>query len=156
LLGSTHGGWKFETNSVYFYDDSNGFYIHMPNSQAELLSVSQLQTNAFFDFSSDSDTADLALLSSGGNAYAQANRDRILSDAIPALTKVAGANPVLILGSTHNFNMSTNTFENGWPEVRTTTTEGINWHHSDFDYVAYPFTHGLFDQIITLGKLNIP
>ncbi len=28
------------------------------------------------------------------------------------------------------------------------------WHHSDFDYFAYPFTHKLFDNIVNTGGLK--
>jgi len=98
------------------------------------------------------------LLSGDGSAYAQANRNRILSDAIPALTLPVGANLVARLAPqfmpNKNFNMQEK-FENGWPEARLDSiTEGNNWHHSDFVYVAYPFIYKLFDQIVTLGNLK--
>ena len=50
-------------------------------------------------------------------------------------------------------------FETGWPAARSNTAtdpEAFKWHHSDFDYVAYPYTHQLFDQIVTIGSLNSP
>jgi hypothetical protein len=53
-----------------------------------------------------------------------------------------------------NFNLSSDNFENGWPPDRITTTEGNSWHHSDFIYVAYPFTHKLFDKIVNDGKMK--
>jgi hypothetical protein len=28
------------------------------------------------------------------------------------------------------------------------------WHHSDFDYVTYPFTHRPFDEIVSDGNLK--
>jgi len=46
FIGSMHGGWSF---NYYYYP--NG--VHMLASDAYLLADSQLQTNAFFDFSSD-------------------------------------------------------------------------------------------------------
>ena len=139
----------------------------MPADQAVLLSNAELQTNAFFDFSSQyveqnytpSDTADLALYDVyTGSGYALANRDRILSDAIPALTLPVGANYVtnldVILGGTANFNMQAN-FENGWPASRLTSGEhNNNWHHSDFDCVAYPYTYQLFNKIVFNGNLH--
>jgi hypothetical protein len=35
-----------------------------------------------------------------------------------------------------------------------TDNEAYKWHHSDFDYVAYPFTHKLFDKIVNDGNLK--
>jgi hypothetical protein len=135
----------------------------------------QWQANAFFDFSSDftdgietahgtmpgtgSNQADMALYGSSGSTYAQANRNRILSDAIPALTLPVGANYVDKFapqnGDDKNFNMQTS-FKTGWPAARSQPTdeEGYKWHHSDFDYVAYPFTYKLFNQIVTSGNLK--
>ena len=165
-VGSKHGGWAFNYN---YYPSG-----HMLPGDASLLEDSQLQTNAFFDFSSDyndgietvggtipgtgSDQADMALYGSGGSAYAQANRDRILSDAIPALTLPAGANHVDKFapqnGDDKNFNMQAS-FETDWPATRLANDrEKNNWHHSDFDYVAYPFTHKLFDEIVNDGDLK--
>jgi hypothetical protein len=157
VLGSTHGGWKF--NSDY---DTNG--MHLPDSQATLLPNSELETNAFFDFASSSFTADLALEGSGGSAYAAANRNRILSDAIPALTLPVGANPVSRLEppnnpTQNNFDMQAS-FENGWPASRGSpqwpvgTTADGEWHHSDFQVVAYLYTYQLFNKMVTLGNLQ--
>ncbi|MGH7941109.1 MAG: hypothetical protein ACREFR_08580 [Limisphaerales bacterium] len=155
VFSSTHGGWKFNTNAPYSFV-TNGVITQIPDSQATLTLSSQLQTNAFFDVTSPSfGNADLALFGSIGSSYAQANQNRILSDAIPALTLPVGANLVSILGASHNFDMSTSTFENGWPAVRLQNgTEGNNWHHSDCRQIAYPFTHQLFDDIVTLGGLQ--
>jgi len=161
FIGSMHGGWAFNL-SYYTYNEDGAPPTHMLASDAASLSNSELQTNAFFDFTSEYngygvDTADLALYGSGGSSYAQVNRDRILSDAIPALTLPVGANSVTILdqpGRPHNFNMTSGTFQNGWPLARSTGDEAYNWHHSDFDYVAYAFTYKLFNQITTLGNLK--
>ncbi len=159
FISSNHGGWAF-----------NYYYYPMLPGDASLLADSQLQINAFFDFSSDftdgietvhgtmpgtgSNQADMALYGSGGSTYAQANRNRILSDAIPALTLPAGANPVPRLQAVgRNFNMSSTVFENSWPSGRP-SGEASKWHHSDFGYVAYPFTYKLFNKITTLGNLN--
>jgi hypothetical protein len=52
-----------------------------------------------------------------------------------------------------NFNMQVE-FETGWLTTRSTGDEAYNWHHSDFDYVAYPFVHKLFDEIVNDGNLK--
>jgi pimeloyl-ACP methyl ester carboxylesterase len=160
FVGSSHGGWKFN-DTAYGTNvggiESGPVIVHMSPTVAASLSNSQLQTNAFFDFSSDSDTEDLALLGSSGSTYAQANHDRILSDAIPALTLPVGANWISRLapqnGDDNNFDMELR-FETGWPAARSTGLEAYNWHHSDFDYVAYPYTHKLFDEIVNDGNLK--
>ncbi len=133
----------------------------MSAASANLLSDSQLRTNAFFDPASQLGsyfpfTADLALLTTNGSAYAQTNRNRILSDAIPARTLPVGANPVgrlALPGNDHNFNMQT-AFENGWPASRSVGSEAFRWHHSDFRQVAYPFTHAFFDKLVEVGGLK--
>jgi hypothetical protein len=166
-IGSMHGGWSF--NPTYYSGNDPVYGTHLSANGAAALSNSQLQTNAFFDFSSQymddlegniyvTDVADLALYGSGGSAYAVAQRDRILSDAIPALTLPVGANSVTVLderaAAKRNFD-ETGEFESGWPLERLSSGEhNINWHHSDFDYVAYPFTHSLFDEIVKDGNLR--
>ena len=157
FLGSSHGGWRFPVNE---YGDPNP----VPPFTANNLPDSTLRQTPIFDFGSYFDSVsgpfpDLTLTNTDGTAstYAQANRDRILSDAIPALTLPVGANSVTRLderaGGTRNFNMQT-TFEADWPAERLLLPEGNNWHHSDFDYVAYPFTHRLFDTIVNDGNLK--
>lgn len=133
---------------------------------ANAIPPSQLQTNAFFDFGWElfSDHSDYDhLLGSDGSSYAQANRDRILSDAIPALTLPVGANAVDKFHPQNqddkNFNMSSpdgvqfSDFQSNWPSSRSTGGEALKWHHSDFDYIAYSFTYKLFKKITTLGNL---
>ena len=146
LLGSTHGGWRFNTN-----------YSSLTPAQAALLSPAQLRTNAFFDFASPSFTADLALYGDLGNVYAYYNRNRILSDAIPALSQPVGANSVPRLSQqgqpTRNFNMNSDDFKNGWPTSRT-SEEGQRWHHSDFRQVAYTYTYKLFNSFANQGNLK--
>jgi hypothetical protein len=157
LFSSTHGGWKFNTNAPYTYV-TNSVLTQIPDSEATFISNSQLQTNAFFDVTSASfGTNDMALFGSGGSAYAQAHRNRILSDAIPALTLPLGANPVLQAGIvTENIDMQT--IENGWPSGRQALKVGAaaagEWHHSDCRQVAYTFTRNLFTNIVTLGGLK--
>jgi hypothetical protein len=142
MLSSDHGGWQF--NPDYGTDTV---------SQADDLPTSELQTNAFFNFTNSVNfTVDLALEGPSGSAYAGANRNRILSDAIPAVTLPLGANPVPDSGiDAGDFNMQA-LFENGWPV--TTGSEAFNWHHTDFRAVAYTFTYKAFDQIVIDANLN--
>ena len=162
IIGSSHGGWKFNYNPPYLFV-TNGLpaFISPPASQ---IPNSQLQTNALFDLtSSNFGTSDLALYGANGSIYAQTNRDRILSAAIPALTLPVGANPVSRLapefGPDRNKDMQ-NVFENGWPSDRGTpqwpvgTTAFGEWHHSDVQQVAYTFTYKLFDEIVNDGNLK--
>ncbi len=153
FVGSSHGGWLF--NSLY-----DGSFGHMVPGDAANLPASQLQTNAFFCLHSSLFSIgapnDLPLEGTDGASYAQANRDRILSDAIPALTLPVGANAVSTLddraGGKRNFDMR-QAFKTGWPGSRV-SVEDQQWHHSDFDYVAYPFIHQLFDSIVNTGNLK--
>jgi hypothetical protein len=126
------------------------------------LQGSQLQTNAFFDLGSPTFPSDYALEGSLGNLYAYQNGNRVLSDAIPALSWVIGSHPVTELdvrfGGPHNFDMMT--VENGWPLDRgkaqwpPNTAAAGEWHHSDFRQVAYPFTYRLFTNFVYLGNLK--
>jgi hypothetical protein len=146
VLGSTHGGWKLNTA----YNTNNA---RLPAAQANLLPASQLQTNAFFDFGSASFASDLALQGSLGNTYAYYYHNRILADAIPAMTWAIGSHPVPTPGIVVQ-NVDMMTLENGWPQDRLNSREGNNWHHSDFREVAYPFTYKLFNQLVTTGNLK--
>jgi len=161
FLGSDHEGWQLNdtlgSGYVYFV---NGLRTNIPPSQAAAAPPSQLLvTNAFFNMSVD--TA-IFTTSTSGSTYAAANRNRILSDAIPALTLPLGANYDanldLEFGGTRNFDMQAS-FENGWPAGRGTPqwgnlTAAGEWHHSDFHQVAYTFTYHLFDKMITVGNLK--
>lgn len=134
---------------------------------SEGLSNSQLQTLPFFDFTTYNTTmgpsydpffSDNALYGANGSAYAIANRNRILSDAIPALTLAIGANPVPALSPPvnvveRNFNMNA-LYENGWPANRLSSSETNNWHHSDFKDVAYTFIYKLYTNWVSAGNLQ--
>ncbi|HWD91716.1 MAG TPA: LamG domain-containing protein [Verrucomicrobiae bacterium] len=151
LLSSTHGGWKFNSN-----------YVSLTPAQAALLPDSQLRTNAFFDFGSSSFTGDLALQGNLGNLYAYTYRNRILSDAIPAVSWAIGSHPVTALdlpNEPHNFDMQTS-YENQWPEGRgvphypTSTTAAGEWHHSDYREIAFTFTYQLYNKLVETGDLK--
>jgi len=150
LIGSSHGGWRF---SDYYY----GVPVVSANSTAYTPN-SMLPQHPFFDFSRAALVGpphpDLALTNTvTGSAYAAANRNRILSDAIPAMSLVVGANPVPSFDSTHNLNMNTPLFQNSWSQGRS-NGEQNKWHHSDFVQMAYTFTYKLFNQFVTTGNLK--
>jgi hypothetical protein len=157
LVGSSHGGWKF---SSYWVDSWGN-----PLSPAIMndTPASILTNQPMFNFNStanpsllDIDSELLGVIPGvNPSTYAAANRNRILSDAIPALSLPAGANPVSMLnqpGQPHNFDMMT--FENGWPQGRLRQREENKWHHSDFHEMAYTFTYKLFNQFVTTGNLK--
>ena len=133
-------------------------YRALTVTQADALTDSQLKTNAFFDTSVD--TA-LFTTNSSGSTYAQANQTRILADTIPALTLPIGANSVDRLAPSgqpdRNLDMQA-LYENGWASARPSVSVGASafgeWHHSDYQVVAYLYTHELFDEIVTLGNLK--
>jgi hypothetical protein len=151
FLGSDHGGWKFNTN----YDSGTNL---MTPGQAALLTTNQLQTNASFDFGSTDFANDCAVEGSLGNVYAFQFDNRMLGDAIPALSFPTGANPVpnpgIVAG---NFDMQGG-FENGWAsgrgQVRVGASAAGEWHHGDYEVVAYTYTYKLFGEMVTLGNLK--
>ena len=151
IIGSNHGGWGFNSDYDIF---PNGMRWHLPPDRAMTNTDVQLQMAPFFDKSYD---AALYTTNSSGSDYARDNRNRILSDAIPALSLPVGANPVAYLdlrsGRKSNFNMQTE-FENGWPQERMESSEKNKWHHSDVSYVAYPYTFKLFNQIANAANLK--
>lgn len=159
ILSSNHGGWGFNDNAL-----NPNSYTTYTVAMANAIPSSQLQTNAFFDFgwhtfgSNHPDYDHLQVTDAGGSDYAAANRNRILSDAIPALTPPIGANLVPDPGIVvQNFDMQSS-FENGWPSTRGPVNVGNpaagEWHHSDMYVVAYPFTYQLFNQLVTSGHLR--
>jgi hypothetical protein len=161
-IGSTHGGWAFNDPT---YGTNQGFdmYTHMSVTAASQLTTNQVKSSPFFDLGSTPEswgsfTADLALTNSGGSAYATANQNRILADAIPAMTLPIGANPVPRLSPPNNpvlrnFNMQA-LYENGWPLSRLSTSETNNWHHGDFKDMAYTYTYQFYTDLVYFGNLK--
>jgi len=150
FLGSSHGGWLFTM-------DPYGNPAPIPPATANALSTNTLQQTPVFTFGSRFDYVygpfpDWALLGSGGSTYAATYRNRILSDAIPAMSLVAGANPVPKFNPTGQ-NVDMMTLKNNWSQGRSGNETGM-WHHSDFVQMAYTFTHQLFDTFVTTGSLK--
>jgi hypothetical protein len=76
-----------------------------------------------------------------------------LGDGIPALSNPAGANSLGnnfgIPEADRNMNGLKGLNQNGlWP------ISDDRWHHSDIVKVAYPFTHQVFEHIVTDGGLQ--
>ncbi len=146
FLGSDHGGWKFNTN-----------YSSLTVAQANALSPAQLKTNAFFDFGSADFANDYAVEGSLGNVYAYQFNNRMLADAIPALSFPVGANHVAALAPQGQPDRNTDmmTLQNGWPSSRPSTgLEARKWYHSDCKVMSYTYTVNLFTQISSLGNLK--
>lgn len=158
LIGSSHGGWKFNS----YWVDSNGNTLSpaiMNNT-----TNSTLQNFPMFNFNSTDNSSlsqidnELLNLTTGvdHSAYAATNRNRILADAIPAMSVVAGANLVPKFSppnSPTEKNIDLMTLKNGWSLGRTGGEAG-KWHHSDFVQMAYPFTYQLFNQFVAIGNLK--
>jgi hypothetical protein len=159
LIGSSHGGWKFST----YWVTSGLFPVPLSPTIMNGTTNTILQTQPMFDFNSTDNNflldVDSELLGSvpgvNPSTYAATYRNRILSDAIPAMSLVAGANPVPRLkpqnGNDKNTDMMT--LKNGWSLGRTGGEAGM-WHHSDFAQMAYTFTHQLYDTFVTTGNLK--
>jgi hypothetical protein len=155
FLGSSHGGWQFSYSPAFQVHNQYGTIVFVPPDQVSslMLTTNEIQTNSFFNMNSyNTPYPDAALLGSSGSTYAQTNRNTILADTIPAMSLVAGANPVPKFNPTgHNIDMMT--LKNGWTPSRTGSEAGM-WHHSDFVQMAYTFTYNLFDQFVTTGNLK--
>jgi len=159
FIGSSHGGWKFSS----YWVDSSGNPLSPSLMNGTITST--LQSQPMFNFNStvnnfllDLDSELLGVIPDvNPSAYAATYRNRIISDAIPALTLPVGANHVDTFAPDgeldQNVNMQTS-FENGWPLARSSGQEAYNWHHSDYVYVAYPFTYKLFNKIANSGSLK--
>ena len=147
IMSSDHGGWGF--NASYDISVSNILQT-LPPARAATNSDAQLRIAPFFDASYDSA---LYTTNASGSTYAATNRNRILSDAIPAVTLPIGANPVPKLNPTGQ-NIDMMSFQNGWPLGRLQSTAKNEWHHSDLRVVAYTFNYQLYNQIVATGNLK--
>jgi hypothetical protein len=149
IIGSSYGGWEFNridwgvpkeiapTQNRERYPSETG---------PVLADVGELKTKPFF-YRGVSEADEV--FGSGGSAYAQTNRNRLLAEMVPTLSNAAGANEIPNMGAENNFNMPS-VFKNGWPDGR----DNGDWLHSDLKTVAYPFIYPLYDKIVELGVLD--
>jgi len=157
LVDSTiiqQGGWGMNPSHETSYTNPMSAavtYFPMPASQANSLAstnISLFKTNTFFTPFSDD-----ALTGPTGSTEALKPNvlNQTLAEAIPALSFAVGRNPVSKFGQ-NNSDMVL--LEDGWPQSRTNSISGKRWFHSDSKDVAYPFTHNLWQKLVTLGNLN--
>ena len=145
--GNNEAGWDFNHahDVTVGHDPDTGAPIleRMPPATANVLSDSVLQTNSFFRLFDDT-----ALYGTNGGAVAQAPQARaqLLADAIPAVSRAMGRNPLTGFGGGA---VDMNAMRNGWPQVRQDDDNLKNrWLHSDLKNVAYLFTYRVFDDIV--------
>jgi len=148
LIGvDSHGGWGF--NSAYdvqIGEDElgNPIYDTMPPDQAAQLTDNQIRNNSFFKRFYRDD-----LYGTNGSTVASDAevRGKILAEAIPATSRATGRNVVSL---TFNENIDMMDLKSGWPSGRSNG----NWHHSDLKYVAYPYVHQFFEDLVYKGGLK--
>jgi hypothetical protein len=80
-------------------------------------------------------------------------KDRVLAEAIPALTSASGMKINTGIISAFNYDMQNtlktkNNGVNYWPRPEKP------WLHSDVKNVAYPYIYQLFNSLIAIGGLN--
>jgi hypothetical protein len=143
------GGWGFNCVDKEY---CIGGEIPIAYSEANYLDENILKAKPFFRKGSDSDLYEPGNI---GSTYAANNMNRLLADAMPALTLPAGANHVEIFTNNNlNFDMQDKSFKKknqDWPANRGLD---IKWRHSDIREIAYPYIFNLFDKFITQGGLN--
>ena len=151
LLHNGNGGWVF--NPGWNVIGGNGQYVRRSPAQAALIPAADLKTNPFFAHFANTTLLDANLGSAEAAIYDE--RARVLSEAMPALTNPAGANPVDLFepeeptGESRNINMMT--LQNGWPQER---GDDQDWKHSDIRELAFLYSYKVYERITELGGLN--
>jgi hypothetical protein len=158
----SQAGWQLNT---YWYIPSDPAHpgsnqrarypwetILSDHTDSSHINTNDLPANPFFEVFNDSQVMD----ASAGSAEAAKFdvRADILAGGIPALSHATGANSVGVFhppnSPDRNIDMM-QTLETGWPQVRLNDSSlNTRWLHSDFEEVAYPFVHKLYEQIINL------
>ena len=166
LVDSTiiqQGGWGMNPSHETSYTNPMSAavtYFPMPASQANSLAstnISLFKTNTFFTPFSDD-----ALTGPTGSTEALKPNvlNQTLAEAIPALSFAVGRNAFRPIVNTNNFDMvKLEDVSNGIPQGSSYIDDDHiywAWHHSDAKDVAYPFTHNLWQNLVTTGQLNKP
>jgi hypothetical protein len=87
--------------------------------------------------------------------------NKLLAEAIPALSHATGRNPIDHFGFPLNYqtygniDLMTLKRDNGWPAVRLQDAfKQDRWLHGDFRDVAYFYNYKLYDDIVSKGGLK--
>jgi hypothetical protein len=119
------------------------------------INTNDLATNPFFEVFNNGQVMDA---SAGSTEAAKFDvRADILGGGIPALSYATGANSVGVFNN--NFDMNSadpdTGFQTGWPQERLDDSSlNTRWLHSDFEEIAYPFIHKLYEKIVNLENKN--
>jgi hypothetical protein len=155
----SHGGWGFNAqyDQVAGTDPLTGNPVmqRMQPAQAGLLADNpdMLRTNAFFK---PFNIAGLYTTNGPAVAAVPANRARLLAEALPALSRAAGSNPLAAFGDNRNTDLMSFKTDAEWPAERPQITVGQPkpWKHSDFKNVAYRYVYHFYDDVVTKGNLK--
>lgn len=163
MLGSNYGGWRFDQGTYNeSIVDAAGQTVNVPMlpdtvnnklSNGEI-TIEDIKKQPFFILTGD----DVALLQDYpiGSDYAKANRDRLLAEAIPALSLAVGRNKVAAFDEAlpktiRNIDMNLS-LKNSWPAYRVDVKKSNDWWHSDIMVIAYPYIYSLFNKLTELVK----
>ncbi len=140
LIGTSWAGWGFATHFV----EGSGLPVNdYTPAAANAASPAQLQSHPVFW------PSPTTIFSS---SISQSDTDNLLAQGIPALSPPTGGDS--IGGARVNHNVNTGFFKpNGWGR-NPTDTYGTRWLHSDMKDMAYPYTHIIFDTLVSEGGLQ--
>lgn len=173
IMGSIYGGWGVNPREWATRERSGRPHRRRSGPgqwgryQTDMPS-SSLVENPFFRpyrqgilFSGPADVRDNLYGSSGGSFVNSlygttgiSNRDRLLSEMIPAESLGVGGNAVealSLISPESNFNMHTQGKNGGYWAVDRSDSR---WRHSDIREVGYPYTKKVFDRLVNLGGLK--
>lgn len=148
----SHGGWGFNTLYNVITPGGGGMSVHRPADQTDQLvnDPDMLRTNSFFKLFNRPE-----LYTTNGSAVASqpAVKATLLAEALPAITRAMGCNP---LASFQGRNTDLMTLRNGWPESRPQPQGQTEkpWLHSDFKDVAYRYVYPFYRDMIQKGGLQ--
>jgi hypothetical protein len=151
--GSTYGGWGF---NLADYATNNAMAMMVPWDPVKASTIPPAQLKVLPFFNDDGSWLDPLFQepnnpSGVGSLFAQANRNRLLAEMIPAISFATGRNSMSVFTTPtgdNNFDMNVRYVQSGrWPASRLSTSAADSWLHGDYRYVAYPYVYGLFDKI---------